>query len=68
MHTHVFIKILCISGLVLSQLREFSEAELEEITGGFKEIVGQGSFGCVYRGVCKHTAVAIKVLDPVSLA
>lgn len=36
------------------------------MTGGFSEVVGRGSFGCVYRGMCGHTAVAVKVIDPVS--
>ena len=29
-------------------------------------VVGRGAFGCVYKGVCDHTPVAVKVIDPVS--
>ena len=29
-------------------------------------VVGQGAFGCVYKGVCDHTQVAIEVISPVS--
>lgn len=37
---------------VASQLRKFSYAELKSATKGFKPefILGQGGFGCVYKG------------------
>ena len=32
------------------------------MTKDFTEVVGRGSFGCVYKGTYEHTAVALKSL------
>ncbi|KAL9438867.1 hypothetical protein AB3S75_024520 [Citrus x aurantiifolia] len=49
-----------------TNLRFFSYNELKEATGGFKEELGRGSFGIVYKGVLKSAsgeAIAVKKLD-----
>lgn len=54
---------------VESNLRVFTYKELEEATNGFKEEVGRGSFGIVYKGVLiigSTCAVAVKKLDRVA--
>ena len=51
---------------VPNQLREFTERDLARMTADFAVVVGRGAFGCVYKGVCDHTPVAVKVIDPVS--
>ena len=43
----------------------FSE-ELDFATQSFSQLVGKGSFGCIYKGVMQHISVAVKVMDPVS--
>ncbi|KAL7588824.1 hypothetical protein Lser_V15G36944 [Lactuca serriola] len=45
-------------------LRAFSYAELEKITDGFKEELGRGSFGIVYKGIIESPMkmVAVKKL------
>ena len=42
----------------------FKLAEVKGATGYFdkEKIVGKGGFGEVFRGVLRHTAVAVKVL------
>ncbi|XVF47472.1 hypothetical protein PTKIN_Ptkin03bG0111300 [Pterospermum kingtungense] len=55
---------------IRSSLRFFSYRELEEATGGFKDELGRGSFGIVYKGVIETdskdpTEVAVKKLDRV---
>ncbi|GAY49919.1 hypothetical protein CUMW_122760 [Citrus unshiu] len=55
-------------GTIETNLRCFSYKELEEATDNFKEEVGRGSFGIVYKGVIQTTrtsttAVAVKKLD-----
>ncbi|XVF70402.1 hypothetical protein PTKIN_Ptkin11bG0158600 [Pterospermum kingtungense] len=55
---------------IQSSLRHFDYKELEEATDGFKEELGRGSFGIVYKGVIETdsqypTEVAIKKLDRV---
>ncbi|KAL9455300.1 hypothetical protein AB3S75_010668 [Citrus x aurantiifolia] len=57
-------------GTIETNLRCFSYKELEEATDNFKEEVGRGSFGIVYKGVIQKTrasttAVAVKKLDRV---
>ena len=47
-------------------LRSFTYEDLEEATGGFKEELGKGSFGTVYKGVLTSSHnkyVAVKKLD-----
>ncbi|XP_058070874.1 G-type lectin S-receptor-like serine/threonine-protein kinase LECRK3 [Magnolia sinica] len=49
-------------------LRSFSYRELEEATDGFKEELGRGAFGPVYKGILasdSRNIVAIKKLDKV---
>ena len=48
-----------------NQLREFTAEEIGAMTVQFSEVVGRGPFGCVYKGTLGHTAVAVKVIDPV---
>ncbi|KAK3443535.1 hypothetical protein EUGRSUZ_B03649 [Eucalyptus grandis] len=48
-------------------IRSFTYKELEDATGGFKEELGRGSFGIVYKGVIaigdSRNVVAVKKLD-----
>ncbi|KAF0894009.1 hypothetical protein E2562_033793 [Oryza meyeriana var. granulata] len=46
--------------------RELALRELRSATGDFSPVlmVGQGGFGCVYRGVLRGTPVAVKRLNP----
>ncbi|RZR71983.1 hypothetical protein BHM03_00009288 [Ensete ventricosum] len=50
-------------------LSEFSLSELEQATENFHEAskIGEGGYGCVYRGSLRHTTVAIKRLNPQGL-
>ncbi|KAK9123072.1 hypothetical protein Sjap_012674 [Stephania japonica] len=57
-------------GAVLgSNLRSFSYKELEEATNGFREEIGRGAFGTVFKGslgtIGSRNLVAIKKLDKV---
>ena len=54
-------------GCFFEAVREFSEKELSSVTNNYKEKVGKGAFGIVFKGTLQHVPVAIKVLDPVSL-
>ena len=47
-------------------VREFTKAEVELATGGFRDLVGKGGFGRVYRGTFHHLPLAVKVLYSVS--
>ncbi|XP_058070879.1 G-type lectin S-receptor-like serine/threonine-protein kinase LECRK3 [Magnolia sinica] len=57
------------SSLLGSNLRSFTYKELEEATDGFKEEIGRGSFGTVYKGTIaeldSRNFVAVKKLDKV---
>lgn len=46
--------------------KEFSLLELEQATENFNEElkIGEGGYGCVYKGFLCHTTVAIKRLNP----
>ncbi|KAL6898097.1 hypothetical protein ACP4OV_006693 [Aristida adscensionis] len=58
-----------LSVLVTSMHCEFSSSELERATENFSSElkIGEGGFGCVYRGSLRNMTVAIKVLRPDSL-
>lgn len=45
---------------------EFSFSEIEEATNNFDQAlkIGEGGYGSIYRGVLRHTQVAIKMLHP----
>ena len=47
-------------------IREFTEAEVERATNGYRELIGTGGFGSVYKGKLQYADVAVKVLNPVS--
>ncbi|PON39239.1 Tyrosine-protein kinase [Parasponia andersonii] len=48
-------------------LLRFSYEDLELATGNFKEILGCGGFGCVFKGVLEDgTIIAVKRLDRLS--
>ncbi|CAL9104539.1 unnamed protein product [Musa textilis] len=54
------------TSLSVVNLRVFSYQELEEATNGFKEELGRGAFGVVYKGVSAsniRTDIAVKRLD-----
>nr|TKW20061.1 hypothetical protein SEVIR_4G060500v2 [Setaria viridis] len=53
-----------LSVLVTSMHCEFSSSELECATENFSSSlkIGEGGFGCVYRGILRNMTVAIKVL------
>ncbi|KAF8412449.1 hypothetical protein HHK36_000413 [Tetracentron sinense] len=57
-----------ISSVLETNLHSFTYKELEEATDGFKETLGKGSFGSVYKGVLELSSrnlVAVKKLDKV---
>lgn len=58
-----------LSVLITSMHCEFSSTELECATENFSSSlkIGEGGFGCVYRGNLRNMTVAIKVLKPDSL-
>ncbi|XP_038717145.1 G-type lectin S-receptor-like serine/threonine-protein kinase LECRK3 [Tripterygium wilfordii] len=54
------------SSIVETTLRLFTYKELEEVTNGFTEELGRGTFGIVYKGVLKNGSenlIAVKKLD-----
>uniref|UniRef100_A0A0D9XM60 RING-type E3 ubiquitin transferase n=1 Tax=Leersia perrieri TaxID=77586 RepID=A0A0D9XM60_9ORYZ len=53
-----------VSSSNLAWSTEFSLLELQEATHNFSDAmkIGEGGFGCVYRGLLRNTAVAIKML------
>ncbi|KAJ0084579.1 hypothetical protein Patl1_29853 [Pistacia atlantica] len=59
-------QILHHGGAVGTNLRRFTYEELEEATDGFKEELGKGAFGIVYKGLIQMssvTPVAVKKLN-----
>ncbi|XP_073309245.1 U-box domain-containing protein 33-like isoform X1 [Primulina huaijiensis] len=48
---------------------EFSFSEIEEATDYFNQMtkIGEGGYGCIYKGKLRNTQVAIKMLHPDSL-
>ncbi|XP_020529331.1 G-type lectin S-receptor-like serine/threonine-protein kinase LECRK3 [Amborella trichopoda] len=49
-----------------SNLRSFSHGELEKATGGFKENLGRGAFGTVFRGQLPNgVSIAVKKLEKI---
>jgi hypothetical protein len=63
-------KLSCIGNVELGDdfaPRSFTYSELEQVTGGFREEVGRGSFGAVYKGAILNgqKIVAIKRLEKV---
>ncbi|XP_039805953.1 U-box domain-containing protein 70-like isoform X2 [Panicum virgatum] len=58
-----------LSVLTTSMHCEFSSSELECATENFSSSlkIGEGGFGCVYRGTLRNMTVAIKVLKPDNL-
>ncbi|KAL5225503.1 hypothetical protein ABZP36_012142 [Zizania latifolia] len=58
-----------LSVLVTAMHCEFSLSELESATENFSSSlkIGEGGFGCVYRGILRNMTVAVKVLRPDSL-
>lgn len=48
---------------------EFSFSEIEEATDNFNPSrkIGEGGYGSIYKGLLRHTEVAIKMLHPNSL-
>ncbi|KAM5556940.1 G-type lectin S-receptor-like serine/threonine-protein kinase LECRK4 [Rosa sericea] len=58
------------SSIMEANLRAFTYKELEEATDGFREELGRGAFGTVYKGIISSISstnyVAIKKLDKVA--
>ncbi|GKV42656.1 hypothetical protein SLEP1_g50031 [Rubroshorea leprosula] len=50
-------------GEIETNLRCFTYKELEDATKGFKEELGKGAFGTVYKGELSRNYVAVKKLD-----
>ncbi|GLT52516.1 hypothetical protein SLA2020_258580 [Shorea laevis] len=48
-----------------TNLHSFTYKELEDATNGFKEELGKGSFGTVYKGELSRNYIAVKKLDKV---
>ncbi|TKY68193.1 G-type lectin S-receptor serine/threonine-protein kinase RLK1 [Spatholobus suberectus] len=65
----VFLNVLLFVALfAAATIRHFTYKELEEATTGFKQMLGRGAFGTVYKGVLtSYTSryVAVKRLDKV---
>ena len=57
-----------LSSISAASVRSYTYRELEEATGGFKQVLGKGAFGTVYKGVLGSDTrrfVAVKKLDKV---
>ncbi|KAI5421792.1 U-box domain-containing protein 33 isoform X2 [Lathyrus oleraceus] len=52
----------------LQLFNEFSFLEIEEATCNFKPSlkIGEGGYGSIFKGILRHTEVAIKILSPIS--
>ncbi|KAE8670602.1 hypothetical protein F3Y22_tig00112114pilonHSYRG00003 [Hibiscus syriacus] len=50
-------------GLELNNLQVFTYKQLAEATNGFREELGRGAFGIVYKGKIEMRTVAVKKLD-----
>ncbi|KAJ8753663.1 hypothetical protein K2173_026339 [Erythroxylum novogranatense] len=62
MKKHIVTK--CKNGLLLnSKNRSFTYAEIISITNNFRDEIGEGGFGKVYRGMSNGTQVAVKLLS-----
>ncbi|KAJ6964132.1 G-type lectin S-receptor-like serine/threonine-protein kinase LECRK2 [Populus alba x Populus x berolinensis] len=60
------LSISSVSSVASTNIRSYAYKELEQATGGFKQILGKGAFGTVYKGVlASHPKrfVAIKKLE-----
>ncbi|XP_031385364.1 G-type lectin S-receptor-like serine/threonine-protein kinase LECRK3 [Punica granatum] len=52
-----------------SSMQSFTYKELREATGGFKEELGRGAYGAVYKGVLpssERSVIAVKVLERIT--
>ncbi|XP_038703450.1 G-type lectin S-receptor-like serine/threonine-protein kinase LECRK2 [Tripterygium wilfordii] len=62
------LNLSSVSSMTSSSVRSYTYKELEEATGGFKQKLGKGAFGTVYKGVLKSDPgrfLAVKKLDKV---
>ncbi|KAJ6964141.1 G-type lectin S-receptor-like serine/threonine-protein kinase LECRK3 [Populus alba x Populus x berolinensis] len=60
------LNISSVSNVASTNIRSYAYKELEQATGGFKQILGKGAFGTVYKGVLASYPkrfVAIKKLE-----
>ncbi|KAJ6947942.1 G-type lectin S-receptor-like serine/threonine-protein kinase LECRK3 [Populus alba x Populus x berolinensis] len=60
------LTISSVSNVASTNIRSYAYKELEQATGGFKQILGKGAFGTVYKGVLASYPkrfVAIKKLE-----
>lgn len=51
--------------LQLIGVRRFTKSEIEQATSSFKDLIGMGGFGKVYRGSFHGLEVAVKVFHEV---